>query len=297
MAGDWIKWTKGLVRKREVVVMAAQLGKSRHEIASRLMQVWEWCDDNLSESDFDSDGNASLIIGDKSFVDDEAGLVGFADAMASPDVRWLIPGEGGRVTFPKFDNHNGSTAKKRLYEKKKKAKQRMSSDSSPKCPQNPGTKTGTRGEERRGDERREENSNRDRTDREEPAGQSHLRNSHSGGEELQPFDLSHLDWDSVILTAEALAKRVPPFTVQDRRQWLKFAVMANSSFSEHWLMDSAEAVLSVKNHAKNQQAHLVAVLKSKAAEQGVDASTFRGILRRIEIPVDVWKTDVLKVKK
>lgn len=46
MAGDWLKWTKGLARKPEVLHIAAQLGRSRHEVASVLMELWEWADDN-----------------------------------------------------------------------------------------------------------------------------------------------------------------------------------------------------------------------------------------------------------
>lgn len=300
MAGDWIKWSKGLTKKREVVVMAAKLGLSRPETAARLMMLFEWCDDNLSDSDFDADGNASLVIGDKVFIDDEVGVRGFADAMASPEVGWLILADGGRVTFPKFDNHNGNTAKKRLYEQKKKAKQRnLVPVLSPNCPQKTGTKTGTRGEETRGDERREEkNSNRDRTDRGEPVGQSLLEDLDLEGEEpLPPLDLEGTDWDHVLRMAEALGRRVPPYTIKDRRQWFKFAVMAEVTFSENWLMDAAEAVVRADKTTKNRQAHLVAVLRSKAAEQGIEASAFRELSRRIEVPADVWKSKVLEVRK
>lgn len=304
MAGDWIKWAKGLTRKREVVVLASKLGRDRREIAGRLMELWEWCDENLSEADFDETGHASLIIGDNcpDFVDETVGLKGFAAAMASPEVAWLVLGDGGRVTFPNFANHNGKPAKTRLLEQKKKARQRAMS---PKCPDDNGTKRGTRGEE---SERREENSNRDRPiganrpNQPAPAGQSPLDDSLSkagkpkAGPHPDPIDLEGINWPHVMQMAASLGKRVAPHGVDDRRMWFKFAIIAEVEFSEHWLMDAAEAVVNSVEHRKNRQAHLVAVLKSKAAEEGVSASAFRELLRRIEVPADVWKSDVLKVK-
>lgn len=301
MAGDWIKWCKGLTKKREVIVMASLLKRDRREVAGRLMELWEWCDDNLSDTDFDTQGNASLIIGDKAldFLDETVGLTGFANAMASPDVCWLVANDGGRITFPNLARNNGSTAKSRLYESARKAKQRqqMSQD----IRDNPGTETGTREEK---SERREEKTNRDRTDR-PIGGLSPLESSSPEGKKRkrpepvgEPLDLSEVDWFRVTHLAESLSKKVPPYSAQDRRQWFKFAVMVERDiFSEHWLLDAAEAVVSAPQHAKNRQAHLVAVLKSKAAEEGMSANDFKGISRRIEIPDDVWNLQILKVSK
>jgi hypothetical protein len=296
MAGDWIKWTKGLTKKREVGVLASKLGRDRHEVAGRLMTLWEWCDDNLYDSDYDQSGNASVVIGDKAFVDEMVGLSGFADALASPEVAWLVLGDGGRITFPKFDNHNGNTAKNRLYEQKKKANQRKEAlKTSLKCPDETGTtegtKIGTRREETRGDERREESSNRER-----PNGQPPKKVSLSkAGKE--PVDLAGLDWSHVMSMVQSLAKRVPPFDRSDRRMWFRFGIMAELEFSEHWLLDAAEAVVRAESHKKTPQAHLVAVLKSKAAEEGMPETAFRELLNRIEVPADVWKSDLMKVAK
>lgn len=150
MAGDWIEWSKGLASRREVVVLAAKLGRDRHEIAGRLMVLWEWADENIPDEDIDPHtGDASLFLGDKpfDFLDALLGLPGFADAMASPEVCWLTARSGGRLSFPKFGRHNGTTSKTRALSRKKKQGQRaVSQNMSPKirdtCPQKSGTKSG-----------------------------------------------------------------------------------------------------------------------------------------------------------
>ena len=156
MAGDWIKWVKGLARRREVVVIASRLNRDRHEVAGRLMTLWEWCDDNIAVSDVpDLSLDVSLILGDKpfEFIDALLGLPGMAEALSSPDVRWLEARSGGRIVFPNLARHNGTSAKTRAYETSKKQKQRSGKKSSPKnvpemSPKN-GDKTGTREEKRR----------------------------------------------------------------------------------------------------------------------------------------------------
>lgn len=155
MAGDWIKWCKGLASRREVVVLASKLGRDRHEIAGRLMVLWEWCDDNVSETDIDPASlNVSLLLGDNpaAFVDALLGLPGMAEAMASPEVRWIEARSGGRLVFPNLARHNGTSAKTRAYDARKKQIQRgknkpppdnLPQELSPKS----GDKTGTRKEQ------------------------------------------------------------------------------------------------------------------------------------------------------
>ena len=157
MAGDWIKWSKGLASRREVVILAAALRRDRHEIAGRLMVVWEWLDDNVADSEIDELSlDVSLFIGDKpfDFIDALVGLPGFADALASDGVRWLSARSGGRLTFPHFGRHNGTTAKTRALESRKKQKQRATKkDKSPDMSRNDRDNNGTREEESK---RREE---------------------------------------------------------------------------------------------------------------------------------------------
>lgn len=140
MAGDWIKWTVGLAGKREVRVIASRLHRDRHEIAGRLMVLWEWLDENLSEDDIDpATGDACLQIDEDwcSHIDEIAGLLGMAEALASPVVCWITARSGGRITFPNLGRHNGRTAKTRATEARKKSRQRREI-----CPGTTGTKTG-----------------------------------------------------------------------------------------------------------------------------------------------------------
>ena len=102
MAGEWIKWTKGLVNKREVILMATRLSLSRDEVAAKLMRVWEWADDNTS------DGCARGVT--DSFVNSLVGEPHFADAMR--EAGWL-KGSNGAISLPNFCRHNGETAKTR----------------------------------------------------------------------------------------------------------------------------------------------------------------------------------------
>lgn len=112
MAGDWLKRVKGFSKKREVVLMASMLQEDRRITAERCFDVWEWCDDNVSEKDFDDEGNATVALGPtgKAIVDSIAGVAGFADALAAAG--WLKI-RSGSLTFPNFSRHNGSTAKQR----------------------------------------------------------------------------------------------------------------------------------------------------------------------------------------
>lgn len=140
MAAPWIKWTIGLAEKRETRLLASRCHRDRHEIAARLMVLWEWLDANLSDDCIDEEnGDATIEMGEdwKEQIDDITGLPGFAEALASHGIRWLSARSEGRVTFPNLGRHNGNTAKMRAVEARKKSRQR-----SPKCPDDTGTKSG-----------------------------------------------------------------------------------------------------------------------------------------------------------
>ncbi len=99
---DWIKWTKGLSLKREVVAMANALKIDRRMVAALCMELWEWADDNTE------DGNVPGVT--VSTVDEITRVSGFAQAMS--DVRWLFANDVG-IWFPNFERHNGKSAKRR----------------------------------------------------------------------------------------------------------------------------------------------------------------------------------------
>ena len=118
MAGEWIKWTKGLTRKPEVVWMSEILEIPRQEVAGRLMEVWEWADD-VTE-----DGDVPSVT--KTFADEVSGITGFAEAMQK--VGWLRDMKSGNkagIVFPKFERHNGKSGKRRALTAKRNSSYRQ----------------------------------------------------------------------------------------------------------------------------------------------------------------------------
>lgn len=130
-----------------------------------------------------------------------------------------------------------------------------------------------------------------------PVGHS-PKNAHRGRQQGEPFDLSAVDWDRVTAWAERTARKIPPRTTDDRRMWFRFGVLADMSFGEAWLVDAVEAVLNARDTKTTKRAHLVAVLKSKAEEEhGVSDQNFVAMLRRIEIPKAIWKSNAVEIQK
>lgn len=112
MAAPWIKWSKGLTQKREVLLLSAELGINVYEIAGRLMRFWEWLDDNVTTREVDDDGNARVTLGalPLALVNSVSGVTGFGEALAS--VGWLKV-DGRDLIIVNFSRHNGETAKTR----------------------------------------------------------------------------------------------------------------------------------------------------------------------------------------
>lgn len=316
MAGDWVKWVKGLSKRREVIVLARKLGVSRREAACACMEMWEWADDETTN------GHIQGATGED--IDLQLGLPGFASALQSSEVGWLRVNSQG-ITFPRWDRHNGESAKRRANDAAKKRQQRdlgsgrksrKKRDKRPEVvPQKPGPEE--RREEREESERREENilSREDRSadrreasseppangdgarsppsDRSSPLGRSQ-RKFLAGKEE--PFDVSGVDWGVVIGIAENAAKHIPPITEDDRRAWLKYAVMASVMYGDGWMTGTAYDVAHASDTKETRQARFVGALQSKAKEaDGSESEVFNGIARRIEIPDHVWKSDAVPI--
>lgn len=99
---DWIKVEMTTPDKPEVAGIAERLGIDPDAVTGKLIRLWVWAD---SQS---VDGNAISVT--DAFLDRLTFCPGFAAAMRA--VGWLL-GDSGRVTFPRFERHNGESAKKR----------------------------------------------------------------------------------------------------------------------------------------------------------------------------------------
>lgn len=109
-------------------------------------------------------------------------------------------------------------------------------------------------------------------------------------------DLTSVDWQRVVALAEAIGRYVKPLDDRDRRSWLKFGVLAETTFSEEWLMTAAESASRSNDVRKSRQAYFVAALKTRAREQyGFDESNFNAVFKRIDIPSEVWHSTALEV--
>lgn len=113
MAGDWIKMRADLQRHPKVVRMASALRADRLRVIGGLHAVWCLFDEH--SEDGHTDGFTTEAI------DDLIGWQGFCRAMA--DVHWLdISGEF--CSIPRFDEHNGKSAKRRAMETERKRRER-----------------------------------------------------------------------------------------------------------------------------------------------------------------------------
>ena len=116
MAGDWIKWEKGLVNKPEVVQIARRLGIGAPAAAAHLMCVWEWAD-GVTET-----GHVEGVTLED--VDAVARMPGIGAAMCETRPHaWLIA-DGGGIVFPNYERHNGESAKARALAAKRMGRMR-----------------------------------------------------------------------------------------------------------------------------------------------------------------------------
>jgi len=111
----WFKVEDNTPDKPEVVAMAARLRfKDQDLVTGKLIRLWAWANRNSV------DGHDLSI--SAAFIDRLTSCKGFAAALQS--VGWLEIGGDGLLSFPRFDRHNGDSAKKRAMEARKKQKQR-----------------------------------------------------------------------------------------------------------------------------------------------------------------------------
>ena len=102
MAGDWIKMRTNLDTDPRVFEIAAETGLPELHVVGLLWKCWAWADTHTL------DGNAVRVT--CVTIDRITGTAGFA--LALRNVGWL-EGRDNALTFPRFAEHNGQTAKTR----------------------------------------------------------------------------------------------------------------------------------------------------------------------------------------
>ncbi len=111
MAGEWLKMECDTPEKPEVMALTAALGWTDTDLTvGKLFKLWRWFDKHTV------DGNAVGVT--TALLDVQIGVTGFCDKLIA--VGWLEVHEGG-LRLPKFDRHNGNTAKSRSLTAKRVA--------------------------------------------------------------------------------------------------------------------------------------------------------------------------------
>lgn len=132
---SWIKIDTSLATKPEVFQIARDCKTPRPTVVGHLLMFWGWLDCNSRDGQ-----HLPLSTAD---IDEIAGLPGFTKAMVT--AQWLV-GEDGDYSIPRYDRHNGNSAKARALEAEAKRLRRMSdeepADVSDSCPTNPPANVG-----------------------------------------------------------------------------------------------------------------------------------------------------------
>lgn len=118
MAGDWIKMRMGLRTHPKVVRIASALSADRFRVIGALHAVWCLADEHTEDGTLPGYSLNAL--------DESIGWTGFSQAME--DVDWIIV-DGQCLVLPRFDEHNGASAKRRAMEAERKRRGRETSAS------------------------------------------------------------------------------------------------------------------------------------------------------------------------
>ncbi|WP_312237332.1 hypothetical protein [Stenotrophomonas sp.] len=109
MAGDWIKMRSNLATSPKVVRIASALKADRLRVIGGLHAVWCL---------FDTHSDDGTLVGYSPVVlDDLIGWPGFSAAMIA--VEWMLE-DGENLVVPRFDDHNGASAKRRAQDADRK---------------------------------------------------------------------------------------------------------------------------------------------------------------------------------
>jgi len=121
-----------------VIAMACALGMDEYCIVGRLHKLWSWADRHCDN------GHAKSVT--FVWIDRYVGHEGFAQSMANEG--WLVNSDAG-VQFPRFDRHNGKSAKTRAEAAERKRLERDVTNKTRQVSQESCDKSVTREEKRR----------------------------------------------------------------------------------------------------------------------------------------------------
>lgn len=116
MAGDWIKMRIDLQTHPKVFRIVSALKADRLRVIGGLHVAW---------SIFDTHCDDGVLVGyTAEAMDAVIGWPGFTQAMI--DVEWASINEAGSLVMPRFDEHNGASAKRRANDNERKRSARKS---------------------------------------------------------------------------------------------------------------------------------------------------------------------------
>jgi len=114
MSTDWIKMRVDLRTHPKVVRMASALKADKLRVIGGMFAVWAIFDAHSSDGVLDGYTFRA--------IDDELNWKGFAAAMSA--IGWLDDLDGQGLTAPRFEEHNGQSAKRRAQETERKRLER-----------------------------------------------------------------------------------------------------------------------------------------------------------------------------
>ncbi|MCX2693684.1 Pyocin large subunit-like protein [Pseudomonas sp. DCB_CB] len=145
MAGDWIKMRVDLQTHPKVFRMVSALRADRLRVIGGLHVAW---------SIFDTHSADGVLHGyTPDAMDAVIGWPGFTQAMI--DVEWADIDEDGSLVMPRFDEHNGASAKRRANDSERKRESRKA-NSVRNSSASGADKTRTREEKRREDKEQDQ---------------------------------------------------------------------------------------------------------------------------------------------
>lgn len=266
MAGDWIKMRTALASERATMLICDQTGLDQFAVVGRLHAVWSWAGEHTS--------NGVVRGVTLKTIDRVTSCEGFARAMLNAG--WLEDLAGTGIRFPRWHKYQDKSARQRELNAARQRRHRHKKKRYGNVTNNAGN--ALREEER---ERREEKNISDRTDR----GRSDL----CVRSKPPAIDLSVVNVSQVEQLAIRIGKVVKPQTEEDRRAFLRYAMLTQFSFSEDWLIQGLGAVNGDPSRV-NRAARLVGALQKGS---GMSSEEFNE-LARINVPDEIWNLDVLK---